>query len=198
MTITLPTSPLAASAKPRLVANAVQTQPIVGGVVQRKARLGTRWALDVTLPPMKYTTAMAWMADLASSETQEVVLTWPQPPGVVGDIGAPVVNGGGQAGSMLAVRGVTPGYVFAKGLFFSIYEPATARRYLHQVAGAVSADGSGNASLGLNPMLRLIPTNGAPLEFYTPKIQGWAQVSPGWDIDTAMNVGLSLSVSEGA
>lgn len=195
MTITLPTSPLAASAKPRLVSNAVQTQPIVGGVVQRKGRLGTRWALDVTLPPMRYATAMAWMADLAASETQEVVLTWPQPPAVVGVIGAPVVNGGGQSGSSLAVRAASAGYAFKKGLFFSIVEGG--RRYLHQVAAAVTANGAGVATLSVTPMLRVSPADGATLEFTTPKIQGWAQVSPGWDIDTAMHVGLSLSVSEG-
>lgn len=195
MTITLPTSPLATSAKPRLVANAVQTQPIVGGVVQRKLRLGTRWALDVTLPPMKYATAMAWMADLAASEAQEVVLTWPQPSAVVGAIGGPVVNGGGQAGSTLSVRGAAAGYAFKKGLFFSIVEGG--RRYLHQVSGAVSANGAGVASLPVTPMLRVSPSDAATLEFTAPKIQGWAQVSPGWDIDTAMNVGLSLSVSEG-
>lgn len=194
MTITLPSSPRAASAKPRLVANAVQTQPLVGGVVQRKLRLGTRWALDVVLPPMTYETAMGWTADLAKSEAEEVLLLWPQPPEVVGVIGAPVVNGAGQSGSTLNVRGATAGYVYKKGLFFSLY--VGSRWYLHQVVGAVVADGTGDAVLSIAPMLRVSPGDGLALAFYEPKIQGWAQVSPGWDLDTAMNVGMSLSIAE--
>lgn len=195
MTITLPTSPRAASAKPRLVANAVQTQPIAGGVVQRKLRLGTRWALDVILPPMTYQTAMAWTADLAASEAAEVLLLWPQPPEVVGVIGAPVVNGAGQSGSNLAVRGASAGYAYKKGLFFSLIEGG--RRYLHQIVADVIANGAGAANLTLSPMLRVSPSDGALMEFYEPKIQGWAQVAPGWDIDTAHIVSLSLSITEG-
>lgn len=194
MTITLPTSPRAATAKPRLIANAVQTQPIVGGVVQRKLRLGTRWSLDVTLPPMNYATAMAWTADLSNSEAEEVLLLWPQPPEVVGVIGAPVVNGAGQSGSTLATRGATAGYVYKKGLFFSLIEGG--RRYLHQIVAQATANGAGQAALSIKPMLRVAPSDGALMEFYEPKIQGWAQVSPGWDIDTAMIVGLSLSIAE--
>lgn len=194
MTIALPTSPRTAKAKPKLIGNSVETDPIIGGVVQRKVRLGTRWALDATLPVMDYAAAMAWTADLASSETEEVLLLWPQPAEQVGVIGAPVVNGGGQAGSSLAVRGATAGYTYKKGLFFSLVQGG--RRYLHQITAAATANGAGVAVVQIKPMLRVVPGDGAVLEFLEPKIQGWAQVSPSWDLDEAMQVGLSISIAE--
>lgn len=194
MTIALPTSPRAAGAKPRLIGNSVQTDPVVGAAVQRKVRLGSRWSLDVTLPPMDYEAGMAWTADLASSETEEVLLLWPQPSELVGSIGSPVVNGAGQAGTALVVRGAAAGYTFKKGLFFSLVEGG--RRYLHQVSAASTANGAGAATLQIKPMLRVAPSDGAFLEFSEPKIQGWAQVSPGWDIDAALQVGISLTVTE--
>lgn len=194
MTIALPTSPRAASATPRLVSNVAQSDPIIGGVVQRKVRLGTRWAVEMTLPPMRYANAMAWLADLARSEAEEVLAPWPQPAEVVGVIGAPVVNGGGQSGAALAVRGAAAGYAFKKGLFFSLVEGG--RRYLHQVSAAVTANGAGAATLQVTPMLRVSPSDGAVLEFAEPKIQGWAQVSPSWNMDVATNIGLSITITE--
>jgi len=194
VTIALPTSPRASAAKPRLIGNSVETDPIIGGAVQRKGRLGTRWSLDVTLPAMDYATAMAWTADLASSEDEEVLLLWPQPPELVGAIGVPVVNGGGQAGTSLVIRGAAGGYVFKKGLFFSLFEGG--RYYLHQVRAAVAANGAGGATLNIKPMLRVVPSDGAVLEFLEPKIQGWAQPSPSWDLDAALQVGMSITVTE--
>lgn len=194
MTIALPSSPRTATAKPRLVGNSVETDPVIGGAVQRKVRLGTRWALEATLPVMDYAEGMAWTADLAASEAEEVLLLWPQPPEVVGVIGTPVVNGGGQSGTSLSVRGATAGYAFKKGLFFSMLQGG--RRYLHQIVAASAANGAGVATIQIRPMLRVVPSDGVGMEFYEPKIQGWAQVSPGWDIDTAMQIGLSITVTE--
>ncbi len=94
----------------------------------------------------------------------------PQPGLDIGNPGAPVVNGSGQAGLALMLRGFAAGYVVREGQFFSIIHGG--RRYLHCAESDATANFSGGLILGLYPMLRIKPLDGAVCEFAKPYIEG--------------------------
>lgn len=195
MPVELPTSPQPAGASPRLVDYGGDLTPFLGGSVQRIERLGSRWALDVTMPPMTPEVARVWIARLVKAKRSSAVLAWPQPGIEIGDEGAPRVNGAGQGGTFLSVDGLPPSKAVKEGWFFSLI--AGGRRYVHQMSGDVNASAAGAAVLPLEPMLRISPADNAVLEIALPKIEGLVQGSElGWTIELAGTVGLSFTLVE--
>jgi hypothetical protein len=184
--LTLPTSPSPRSVTPRLVSARNELTPAFGGTVQRLNRKGSRYALDVEMPPMRYADALAW--DDILSETDTVLMPVPQPDLVLGAPGSPLVNGAGQAGNALAIDSLTPGYVIRKGQWFSVI--ANSRRYLYRASAAATANGSGQVTVGLRTMLRYPPADNAVVEIAVPMIEGFARVS-----DDAFMVGIERLVS---
>lgn len=170
MPITLPTPRLPQSATPRLM-NMGSWQG--GGADQFVERLGTRWALDVQMPRLRpEPDGRVFGAALANAHASgdTVLWPWPQPGLDLGTPGTPRVNGANQAGKVLVADGFTAGYVPRAGQFFSIVSGG--RRYLHQIAADVTANGSGQASLQLTTRLRVPPADNAVLEFGAPFIEG--------------------------
>lgn len=195
MSILLPAKPAPRSATPRLLDFGSDLTPPMGGAMQRLNRLGNRFAIDVTLPPMKEPLARPYLAALLKGKAEGVLLRFPQPGFDPGNPGAPVVDGAGQTGSLLRVRGASAGYVFKAGQFFSILHGG--RRYLHQVNADVAADGTGKATLPITPMLRISPANGATCEFAQPMIEGFLQGNElPWTLDLAAIYGLSFTLTE--
>ena len=184
--LTLPSSPSPRSVTPRLITARNELTPAFGGTVQRLNRKGSRYALDVEMPPMLYSDALAW--DDLLSETDTVVMTVPQSDLDIGAPGSPLVNGGGQAGNALSLKGLTPGYVVRKGQWLSVI--AVTRRYLYRSSATITANGSGQATVGLRTMLRYPPADNAVVEIAAPKIEGFARVS-----DDAFMVGIERLVS---
>jgi hypothetical protein len=121
-------------------------------------------------------------------------MSWPKSPSP-GSIGAPLVNGGGQAGATLVADGFVPGVALQAFSFFSF--TAGGRNYLHALTGAVTVNGSGQASLPIGPMLRASPADNAALNFATPQIEGFidGQSIP-WDLDLLVTVGTSFTLFE--
>ena len=82
--------------------------------------------------------------------------------------GTPLVNGGSQTGNTLVTDGWTAGaLVLKKGDFFA-WNNASSRPQLHQVAGDITANGSGQATLAFSPPLRTSPADNAALDVATP------------------------------
>ncbi|MBP7705567.1 MAG: hypothetical protein KA105_09835 [Caulobacter sp.] len=113
MPLKLPTSPGPATLKPRLLTARNDLRPAFGGQTQRLSRLGSKWAIDVTLAAMTNAQSLAW-SDLFE-EVDRVVLALPQPGIDVGAPGTPLVAGGSQTGAAVVVDGVTDGYVLVRG-----------------------------------------------------------------------------------
>lgn len=197
MSVMLPSSPAPVAAEPAYLDWGGTLRPIFGGAVQKLNRLGDRFALDVAMPPLR-TEAQGreWVADLILGQRQGAMIEWPQPDLVIGAPGTPVVDGSGQAGSFLNLRGFAAGYGVRKGQFFSIVHGG--RRYLHMATAAAVADGSGViAPLPIAPMLRMQPSDGAVCEFALPMIEGWLEGdSRSWTLDVARFTGLSFRISE--
>jgi hypothetical protein len=193
MSITLPASPAPRSVTLRLNSRRADMEPLLGGPTTRIQRLGSRWSMDVELPPMSYLDAMAWVAALTKAEADTVVMAIPQPGFDTGAPGTPLVNGSSQLGKTLVIDGLGA-YTFKAGQMISLI--TSSRRYVHQVSADTAAV-SGGASLPIEPMIRKAPSNNAVVEVAAPKIEGYlAGRDQGWTVDVARLVGLAFTITE--
>lgn len=196
MAIVLPTTDVPVAINWRLVSRRRDLEPTFGGPTSRIRRLGSKWAADVELPPLYYDAAMAWVAALTSAEADTVILPIPQPEFDVGAPGSPLVNGGGQLGSSLALDGFTPEYVARAGQWFNLVG-ATGQKYLYHVASDTVASGGAAAALPINPMIRRSPADNSAANFAEPVIEGFLSGrATEWTVDRGMFVGLSFTVTE--
>lgn len=153
----------------------------LGGADQRVNRLGNRWRMVITLPPMRPAEAEAWAVDLARGLRTGVRMVVPEPDMPAGSPGPVQVNGAGQAGGTLSIDSGTPGHVIRKGKWFSIL--SAGRRYLHKVAAPLQLDGAGAGIVQLEPLLRVVPADNALVELALPMIEGLIE-RPSWAIDS--------------
>lgn len=196
MAITLPTSPAPRSMTPRLVSRRRDLEPTFNGPTTRVRRLGSRWSVDVEMPPMRYAEAMAWIAALTSAEADTVILRLPQPDFDTGSPGTPLVNGAGQLGAAIDLDGVTVGYLVKAGQWLNL--TASGRSYLYQVVADRFPDGSGVLpDLAINPMIRRSPADNSAVQLATPVIEGFLSGRETmWTVDVARTVGLAFTVTE--
>lgn len=194
MSVTLPTSPAPRSITPRLITARAELRSAFGGSVQRINRLGSRWAFDVELPPMTHAAALDWVDLLTEADT--AILNLPEPGITIGSPGTPLVNGASQTGSSLVTDGWTNGYVIPKGKWFSV--SVSSLLYLYQTTAAVTANGSGQATLTVRPMLRASPADNAALNVNPAKVEGFVSVPDGaFGISVNRLVeGLTFSIEE--
>lgn len=123
---------------------------------------GPRWCARYTLRPMLRADAMLWKAFLLQLKGR--VNTFyaydpdcKEPRGVA--TGTPLVKGAGQTGTSLLIDGCTPnvtGWLLAGDYF-------TANGEMKQLTQPVNTNGSGEATLYFEPMLRSSPADNAPL-----------------------------------
>jgi hypothetical protein len=145
--------------------------PVMGGVTQRLNRIGSRWQLVITYPRLKpEPDGRILMAAIRRAKTLGAIFPVPQPGLVIGNPGAPVINGANQAGSFINLRGFVPGYGVRSGQFFSII--VGGQRYLYQADQDWLASDQGTLVMPITPMLRLSPDDGAVVEFAQPYIEG--------------------------
>ena len=197
MSILLPSTPGPASAEPGYMEWGGTLRPVFGGAMQKLLRLGDRFAIDVTMPPLRTEAAgRVWVSKLIQAQRQGAIFSWPQLDLNVGTPGAPVVDGAGQAGSTIRIKGLTGNYTVRDGQFFSIIHGG--RRYLHMATADTNASSGGIiAALPIAPMLRIQPSNGAICEFVEPMIEGLIEGdSRTWTLDVARLTGLSFRIIE--
>jgi hypothetical protein len=175
------------------VSNAAQTEPQVGGARQRKVRLGSHFMVKGKFPPLNMDDGRAHAADLLDCELDWAGLVLPQPDLVIGTPGTTRVNGAGQAGFLLVMDGATPGYVFKKGQLFNV---VAGRRSLHSIQAQVTANGSGQATLRIWPMLPAVVADNTELDFVTPHIVGWLEINTGWGVTSDFTVETSFTIEE--
>ena len=114
-----------------------------------------------------------------------------------GSPGAPVVDGAGQSGTSLAVRGLTPGYAVKEGFWLSIVD-ADGQHYLHTATAPVRADTSGDATLSIAPMLRVPFADGAAVNLAVPMVEGFVDGNWGWDIPVNRLTAVQFPLEEAA
>ncbi len=170
MPLILPSSPRPSKMTPRPISSRNETRPATGaGPVGRNLRPGTRWAWDIQMRPMTYVDALAWDDLLEEGDT--VVMDILQPGLVIGNPGAPLIDGANQSGRMLNLKQVEPGYVFRKGQWLSMI--LNGQRFAYKSRAAATADGTGKLAVPLRTMLRVPTLNNAVVEITKPMAEGW-------------------------
>lgn len=171
----LPT-PRFVSAEPSIVSSSIDQRSATGSNRQKGMRKGSHYSYEFVLEPMDHTEALTWL-DLRN-EADTVVMEIPQMGFEIGTPGTTLVNGSGQAGASLAIKGFTPGYVVRKGQAFS-HTGSDGVIRLYIAASAVTANGSGLATVPLETMLNWPPVNNDVVSFSDVKIEGFAAVEKG-------------------
>lgn len=179
--ILLPSSPALKADKIRMIDWGGALTPPLGGPVQILMRLGTRHALEFTLPNMPTEPiGRIWGTRLRMAKLFGALLPFGQDGFDVSAPGAIVVDGGGQTGMTIRVRGGTPNYPVREGQAFSIVTGG--RRYLYFARGLTLLDGSGAGDVDILPMIRVNHGDGDVCEFGRPMIQGSLQGNEvAWD-----------------
>lgn len=118
--------------------------------------------------------------------------------GAADDPGTPVVDGGGQTGSALTIRGLPysmSGYLLA-GDYFSLGTGSSARLYM--CLEDVDADNNGYASITCWPPLRGSPTDGDEITIDTPQgVFALTQNINSWNVSSPVIYdGISLPIAE--
>lgn len=198
MPITLPTCPYPTDYQVLLRDFGTVLTPFLGGPEQRINRLGTRFGLRLTMPPMDADEGMVYLSRLLQGRQSTVILPWPLLDFDPGTPGAPLVSANVASGTSIPIKGLTVGYPIKEGQFFSVIHAG--RRYVYMFTADATANGSGNATASIFPMLRSPLSNNDVLEIAQPMIEGL--VLPGeeisWQIGLSNDREFSFSVMESA
>lgn len=140
------------------------------GSQQVQLNQGQIWGFSVEYPPMNDAQARAWSGVLAQLNGRYGTFLfgdpkWKSPLGSWA--GAPVVDGPGQAGQTLAMRGFDVGATGKAGDYFQHGADADAR--LYKVTQDFTADGAGEAQVEIWPRLRISPQDGDALTLVSPR-----------------------------
>lgn len=194
--ILLPSSPSVRSARPMVQSFGSVLKPFLGGPTQRINRLGTRWALQVSMPPMPAKVARLWVSALSRGSEDGVIMSIPQDIDV-GNPGAPKVSAAVSAGMILPLKDMAASYPIKAGQFLSIIR--SGRRYVHIFASDAVASAGGTISAAIWPMLRVSLSANDVVEIADPKIEGWLEGNFEWDVLTIPWVQLpDFTISEAA
>lgn len=142
----------------------------LGGPSLPIPRVGDRFAVDVTTTQLRQDAeSRQLIAALFQATTDDARIRIIQPNRRPGGFGA-IVNGSGQSGRALSVRGLPANAAFETGEFFSIIH--NLQRYVYMTAGRAIAGGDGRATVPIWPMLRALTIDTSTCEFVAPYIEG--------------------------
>jgi hypothetical protein len=172
--------------------------PGLGGAVQRLDRMGNRFKLAVSFPPMpSKDRGRILIGRVIRGKTEGLRMEVPLLSFKPGSPGSPKVNGAGQSGRSLVVDGLTPNYTVREGQWLSILHDD--RHYLHNVDAEVTANGSGQATLSISPMLRIEPDDNDEVHLARPMIEGFIMGEEWrWEMSLEHNMGIEFEIQEAA
>lgn len=195
--IELPEYPAPNGATPALVDFGNTLTPSLGGPDLRLNRMGSRYRIQVTWPPMPLDDARVFISRLQQAKSEGLRLPYPLAQVSQGSPGSPVVDGADQAGTTLNLRGLQPGYTVKEGFWLSIVKDG--QHYLHNARGVVRVSNDGLASLPIWPMLRTDFADGAAVHLGKPMIEGLPEGDEtSWTIPVERLVALSVVIKETA
>ena len=170
----------------------------LGGADQRIDRAGSRYKVELTFPPMHADQARVFVSRLQRAKSEGLRVPFPLLDIEQGSPGSPVVDGGGQAGTLLAVRGVRANYRWREGYWLSI-EATDGQHYLHNVAANGVADGNGGGTIAIWPPLREAFPDGATVHLAKPMLEGLPEGDEtSWQVPKNKLIALSVPIRETA
>jgi len=155
--------------RPRLFSG--NQEGVLGGEDLPVSRLGDRLAVDVVTTQLRQDAeSRQLIASLMEATTADarIRLRLPNAPKLI--LGNGLVDGAGQSGSRLRVRGLIPNAVLHWGAFFSVLHAGIHRA--HMISAQVLVDASGRAEVPIWPMLRFVSTDADVCHFEDAIIEG--------------------------
>lgn len=143
---------------------------VLGGADLDTPRLGDRFAADIATTQLRQDAqSRLLVADLIEGLTADVRLPL-KLPNRGRTMSGGVVDGAGQSGSTLKVRGLYSGMGPARGDFFSIVH--LGRHYVFMATAQVIAGADGRVAIPIWPMLRFLTVDGERVALDAPMIEG--------------------------
>lgn len=167
--------------------------PTSGAEELRVDRKGGRFGATFTLPPMRADKAKVVVSRLLAAFYGETLLVeYPLLDEPQGAPGSPVVDGAGQSGTTLEIRGLTPGYAIKEGFWLTIVDE-NGRGYLHNNRTPIMVGADGTATITVAPMLRWPFLDGATIRLAAPTMEGKVPAQP-WQlpVDKLVRVGFEI------
>lgn len=195
--IELPASPAPRDVSPRLIDFGIVLRPATGAAITRIERPGSRFSAEFSFPPMMPEVARVFVSRLLQAKAEGLRMPFPLLGVSQGLPGSPVVDGAGQSGTTLLVRGFTANYLVREGYWLSI-EDADGQHYLHNAVAAVAADATGDASLTIWPPLRVPFADGDAVHLAKPMIEGLVTSEASWPLPVSKRVEVSFTLEEAA
>lgn len=192
----LPNSPAPASVSLSIVDFGNTLTPALGGAEQRINRLGNRYKISVTMPPMQNKEqGMKFIARLVRGRSEGLRMKLPLSGFNPGDPGSPTVRTNNNIGRIFRTQGMTPGYVIKEGQFFSI--ETNGSNYLYMADQDFTVNSLGLTTFAINPLLRVQPSEGDLINFVSPVIEGLVEGSETqWSYALDYNVGIEFTIKE--
>lgn len=192
--IVLPANPAPNGAIPSLVDR--------GGVLRgasalRVNRQGDHFKVEISHPPLRSSDeGRIFVARLIRAKSEGLRIPYPLLGVDQSGLGNPVIDGAGQAGRTLAVRGLTVGAVVREGFWFSIPD-TTGQHYLYNVGADAVANSTGRATLTITPMLRRPYADGTQVFLGQPMIEGLVEGSEqSWQLSVDHLIGIGYTIEE--
>ena len=173
--------------------------PFLGGPEQRINRLGTRFAMSVTLPNKRTKDdALKIQSRLLRGREDRLLMEFWQPGFDTGTPGAPVVSAAVPSGSSLPLSGLTAGYQIKEGQALSVIHAG--RRYVYMFAADYAVGAGGAVVATIWPMLRTSLAAGDVVEIQKPMIEGLVNSGEefSWQISVDCMRAFTFKISEGA
>lgn len=172
MSVLIPLHRIASRAiRPRLFSG--NQEGVFGGMDLATPRMGDRFAVDIATARLRQDAQTRQLvAALTEATTSDARIALPhldlKRPSMTG--ATVVVDGAGQQGSVINLRGAQPQSVIVRGQFLTIVHGGAG--FLHMASAQVFVGADGKASLPIWPMLRFVSVDAEPVLLDRPYIQG--------------------------
>jgi hypothetical protein len=194
--ITFPDDIVPNGATPSMLEYGGVIRPATGAETLNLLRNGNRFRVDMTLAPQTAEARRVAVARLLSAKTEGLRVAYPLQGVDQSGGGSMVVNGAGQSGNAIALRGGTPGFVIREGWWLSLVR-ADGRHYLHNVRAPWTIGGDGAALVAISPNLRHPFADGATVNLAMPMIEGLVDGAISWNLQVGGIIdGIGFSIEE--
>lgn len=196
--LTLPSTPAPNGATPALVDR--------GGVLRgasalRVNRLGSHYRIAVTYPPLNDADlARVFVSRLIRAKREGLRLNYPLLDVDQSACGnGVIVDGAGQTGAALKVRGLPAGVTVCEGFWLSV-QSTSGQHYLHNSGSNAVAGSDGRATINVgDTMLRRAFADGAHVHLTQPLIEGLVDGSEfAWGLSVDRNTAIEFTIEEAA
>lgn len=192
--IEFPPLPAPNSWQPALIDYGGMLRSAMGGATQRINRLGSRFRVAVSYPPLPDPNGRIFVNRLIRAKQEGIRVPVPLSTDQ-GIPGSAAVDGAASAGVTLNLKGMTPHYAGKEGFWLSIDRGG--KRSLYSLAAQFIAGADGKATATIYPPLRTPLQDGDAVNLATPTIEGFIDGDElSWEMSLAHHQHISFTIEE--